>query len=491
MWPDKRKKRILVNAALAISFSMSLFFLAQDSYAVQVKKVQSGVVNFVVDDLAQSVDLVADWGGSAVADVAKSLILLTPAADTSSRDGNFSFTPYFEDNQNIAVLRDLPRVPSAAGATLQVIEFNDGVTVYRGFTSMSKTGKVKTINFTGQIANIDNKAFPVVYIRGPINTTVDTEVLFCKSSLSSDANGTYLTIERLRSSFEAGIAQGINIAWQVAVLDTDAAVRSGTTQFPWNDADNLWQVTLSPAITDINKALLSFDYSGGSQLNGIEGQLMVKGTVANTTTLSFTRQSVGGQINDYVDINWRLIEFSDPSTIVTKNTQNMVITTGLTVPVTLPGGLSFDQQRSLAIISVQGGSGTTATYLDDNSVMAQLTSPTTLTLTRRQAIIAADVDWFAVEFSPLTLISPNGSEIWKVGEVRNITWKNADSVAADLVDIKLSTTGSTNIADYALTIASGLTASSGFYPWTIPDSISATNLIGAQLRVAVVDTTLG
>ena len=149
MWPDKRKKRILVNAALAISFSMSLFFLAQDSYAVQVKKVQSGVVNFVVDDLAQSVNLVADWGGTAVTDVAKSLILLTPAADTSSRDGNFRFTPYFEDNQNIAVLRDLPRVPSAAGATLQVIEFNDGVTVYRGFTSMSKTGKVKTINFTG------------------------------------------------------------------------------------------------------------------------------------------------------------------------------------------------------------------------------------------------------------------------------------------------------------------------------------------------------
>src|SRR3989339_1199627 len=143
MWLDQRKKRILANAALAISFSMSLFFLAQDSYAVQVKKVQSGVVNFVVDDLAQSVDLVADWGGSAVADVAKSLILLTPAADASGRDGNFFFTPYFEDNQNISVLRDLPsQGQSAAGATLQVIEFNDGITVYRGFTSMSITGKV-------------------------------------------------------------------------------------------------------------------------------------------------------------------------------------------------------------------------------------------------------------------------------------------------------------------------------------------------------------
>ena len=59
------------------------------------------------------------------------------------------------------------------------------------------------------------------------------------------------------------------------------------------------------------------------------------------------------------------------------------------------------------------------------------------------------------------------------------------------MDIKLCATGSTNIANYTLTIASGLTASSGSYAWTIPDSISATNLIGTQLRVAVVDTTLG
>ena len=335
MLSEKRKRKILVSAALAISFSMSLFFFAQDSSAVQVKKVQSGVVNFLIDDLAQSVDLVVDWGGSAVTDVAKSLILLTPAADASGRDGNFFFTPYFEDNQNISVLRDLPsQGQSAAGATLQVIEFNDGITVYRGFTSMSKTGKVKTINFTGQIANIENKAFPVVYVRGPIKTTQDTEVLSCKSSLSSDVNGTYLTIERLRSSNDAGIAQGINIAWQVVVLDTDAAVRSGTTQFPGDDADSLWQVALNPAITDINKALLSFDYSGGPGINGAEGQLMVKGTITNATTLSFTRQSAGAA-DDYIDINWRLIEFSDPSTIVTKGTQNMPATTGLTAPVTL------------------------------------------------------------------------------------------------------------------------------------------------------------
>ncbi|MDO8748550.1 MAG: Ser-Thr-rich GPI-anchored membrane family protein, partial [Candidatus Omnitrophota bacterium] len=495
-----RKKRILLNLILAISFSLSLSFFARDSYAVQVKKVQSGVVNFLVDDLAQSVNLVVDWGGTAVADTAKSLILLTPAADTSSRDGNFSFTPYFEDNQNIAILRDLPRTASAAGATLQVIEFNDGVTVYRGFTSMSKTGKIKTVNFTGQIAGIQNKAFSVVYARGPINTTADTEVLFCKSSLSSDVNGTYLTIERLRSSNDAGIVQGINIAWQVVVMDTDASVRSGTTQFPWNDADSLWQVTLNPAIANINKALLIFDFSGGPGtttdglgINGIEGQLMVKGTITNATTLSFTRQSAGGDVNDYVDINWKLVEFSDPSTIVTKGTQNMVLTATLpqVVPVTLPGGLSFDLQRSLPMISVQGGSGTTTTYLDDNSVMVKMGSATTLNLTRRQAAIAADVDWLVVEFSPLTLAIPNGSEIWKVGEVKNITWKNADSVAADLVDIKLCATGSTNIADYTLTIASGLSASSGSYAWTIPNSIGITNLIGATLRVAVVDTTLG
>ena len=201
------------------------------------------------------------------------------------------------------------------------------------------------------------------------------------------------------------------------VLDTDATVRSGTTQFPWDDADSLWEVTLAPAITDINKALLIFDYSPGIGINGIEGHMMVKGTITNTTTLSFTRQGVGNGSGDYIDINWKLIEFSDPGTVVTKGTQNMpIVTPPQVVPVTLPGGLSFDLQRSLSVISVQGGLGTTNNYLDDNSVMAKLSSATTLDLTRRQSVIAADVDWFVVEFSPLTLTSPNGSEVWKVGK---------------------------------------------------------------------------
>ena len=110
---NRKKKRIFLNLILAVVFCLGLPFFIADSSAVQVKKVQSGAVNFLTDDLAQSVNLVVDWGGTAVADVAKSLILLTPAADTSSRDGNFCFTPYFEDNQNIAILRDLPRTTSA------------------------------------------------------------------------------------------------------------------------------------------------------------------------------------------------------------------------------------------------------------------------------------------------------------------------------------------------------------------------------------------
>ena len=54
-----------------------------------------------------------------------------------------------------------------------------------------------------------------------------------------------------------------------------------------------------------------------------------------------------------------------------------IVTPPQVVPVTLPGGLSFDLQRSLSVISVQGGLGTTNNYLDDNSVMAKLSSATT------------------------------------------------------------------------------------------------------------------
>lgn len=132
-------------------------------------------------------------------------------------------------------------------------------------------------------------------------------------------------------------------------------------------------------------------------------------------------------------------------------------------------------------------------------VRAEITNSTTLTLERTDdpdvAEIGVDVDWFVVEFSPLTLKFPNGGELWYVGETQNIIWKHAAALetggsqpdGTHSVDLLLSTDGGTT---FPLTIVSGISAASDSYSWTIPATIGATNLIGNQLRVRIIDTDL-
>jgi hypothetical protein len=76
----------------------------------------------------------------------------------------------------------------------------------------------------------------------------------------------------------------------------------------------------------------------------------------------------------------------------------------------------------------------------------------------------------------LALTSPNGSDVWKVGESRNVTWNRVGSIAN--VKLEYSTNGGST---YPNTISASTGASSGTYSWTIPDAI------GSQLRVRVSD----
>ncbi|MCX5702217.1 MAG: hypothetical protein NTW64_04490 [Candidatus Omnitrophica bacterium] len=74
----------------------------------------------------------------------------------------------------------------------------------------------------------------------------------------------------------------------------------------------------------------------------------------------------------------------------------------------------------------------------------------------------------------LTLASPNGTEIWKVNESRNITWTKTGSIAN--VKLEYSINGGTS---YPNTIVASTDATTGSYPWTIPDAI------GTALRVKI------
>ncbi|MEK7302628.1 MAG: hypothetical protein AAB073_05710, partial [Pseudomonadota bacterium] len=76
----------------------------------------------------------------------------------------------------------------------------------------------------------------------------------------------------------------------------------------------------------------------------------------------------------------------------------------------------------------------------------------------------------------LTVTSPVGTEIWIVGESRNITWTKVGSIAN--AKLEYSTDGGTT---YSNTITASTPAASGTYAWTVPDAI------GLQVRVRVSD----
>jgi len=82
----------------------------------------------------------------------------------------------------------------------------------------------------------------------------------------------------------------------------------------------------------------------------------------------------------------------------------------------------------------------------------------------------ASTDYAADTAPQITVTAPNGGEFWAVGSSRNITWTSQGASAN--VKIEYSTNSGSS---YSLVAAS--TANSGTYPWTMPDTASATCLV--------------
>jgi hypothetical protein len=80
----------------------------------------------------------------------------------------------------------------------------------------------------------------------------------------------------------------------------------------------------------------------------------------------------------------------------------------------------------------------------------------------------------------ITVISPNGGEVWKPGETHDITWQSA---GVDNVVIWLARKGETDVAE-GITGSSHIAASLGKYTWTIPTNNSDINL-GGEFKIIV------
>ncbi|MBU2035425.1 MAG: GPI anchored serine-threonine rich family protein, partial [Candidatus Omnitrophica bacterium] len=478
-----RNKKILIRMIL-LGLSAGFFCFISNAQAVQIKRVQTGELSF------DSVDIVDTATLAYPVNTTSSLVLVTSSSVASTRDGNNLFTPYFEDNENVAVARDYANV--AAITRYHVIEFADGVRVTQGFSSMNKDTRDKTITLPHSVDSAN--AFVIVYTRGYITTNADTEVLFLKADLVSDMQ---LKLSRDRTAQEAGITRTINIVYQVVEFLTDSSLEKGLTTIPVS----AYSVTqpLNQTIPDLSKAFLVFNFVGGNTTNGIEGDFLPRGVISDAGNLTFTRSRAPTGTRDIVDIKYYLLKLSGTTAFVQSN-----VTADTTISLTDSGTLASptDITRTMPLISISQADTTSSTaYLDDLSFTVNQTANNTLSFARGIAADGAMISWFAVEFGPLTLKLPNGGtppnltdrEVWQVGDNQTISWKYADSVAGDKVTLALCKSGCTNIANYNIIINSTINASyngtgtPGTFNWNIPAEINGSNLINNTLWMSILD----
>lgn len=140
---------------------------------------------------------------------------------------------------------------------------------------------------------------------------------------------------------------------------------------------------------------------------------------------------------------------------------------GLTYPNTIAAGVSAGSDTG-------SYSWTVPTAAVSTAVRVKIASDQAAAI---QASDESDADFSVVH--SILVTSPNaGSEVWRVGESKNINWTlNNGSIST--VKLEYSTDAGSSWVSPA--IATGVTASNGTYAWTIPDAV------GDQVQVRVSD----
>jgi hypothetical protein len=312
-----------------------------------------------------------------------------------------------------------------------VIEFavGSGVVVQRGSVSFATATAGNPPPDPGALQDVPitavnlARAFPIISYRKGGSIIAEDE--FVKAEFTSTTN--------LRLTLGLSGTPANTVEWQV-IEYPDANVRSGNVILTETQTSNT--AALAPAITNIGKTWLIYHYNTRNTNATVINQKTVRGVITNTTTLTFDRNAAGaaGGVNENIDLQWFLVEFTD-ATIVqqgsepfanTDTVKNVTLTTPVQPSCSFPvvGG---DYQRS----------GRTSLATDDQyaitTVRYNLTSTTNLQLSRGimgAAGVTADIPWWVIEFPPC---APTAADLTHFAAIRHdegvvLEWKTGYEV---------------------------------------------------------------
>ncbi len=255
-----------------------------------------------------------------------------------------------------------------------VIEYAFGVTVQRGNASLPSGTGIQNIS----INTIDQtKTFAIVTSRTNTSSQIQDEQRTIRVHFTSNTN---LRLER-----QVSTSMNVTVEWQVIQMN-GANVQSGFSTI--SNGNLTTTANLNPVNT--GKTFLFFS-SSGSSVGGFETHLYTRGTVTNSTTLTFTRRGT----SQSVQITWFAVEMTDGTTVQRGST-------------TLAGGAGTSATADIASINTNKSmiiwsndtAGETDTALQDSATYsARFNSSTQLRFTRNNdENNAATLDWFTVEF---------------------------------------------------------------------------------------------
>ncbi|MFC1514954.1 hypothetical protein ACFL5X_03535, partial [Candidatus Omnitrophota bacterium] len=497
-YPNKRIE-INVKIALIAALVAGMCLWAGEARAVQVKRVYKGSdIYFGRSDFEKTVwidtgctvgdtscptpatysDDPADH--TAVGDIYSCMLLMNLRAEAggSALIAYYGFSDFYDDKR---ILVGFGEEQEVRYVNWRLAEFTDGARVQRGTSIIGEDAydRLVTLPFSVDL----DKSFLLVnpsctyYRRG---TVEGLEVL-----------GEFTSENQIKLSRDAA-ASGITVTWQVVEFQIDAKVRSDKLTF----AGTGDTVTLDPVIEDVDKAFLVLTYTCDTASN--PDDIHTRGIITADDTLTFDRFTTVGNLT----VSWFLVEFTDESSSVQQFFQNI---SGGQNAADEPLDFTIDDTRSVIALSRSGGAIYANSPLGSEWVSANLTTTTNpvdnLDLTRIGTSYPLRLNAFVMEFSPLTVKTSNGNDIWEVGTPYDITWKYADSLKSGgsgtggvhelKIEISNDDTNWYQVPDSStLHDVDTDSDNTGSYNWTIAQAYgdsSEFNPIGENLRIRITD----
>ncbi|MBI3602455.1 MAG: hypothetical protein HY209_06135, partial [Candidatus Omnitrophica bacterium] len=487
-------------------FAALFFWSAQAQATVQINQVLRGSYTFTGGSSGVGGEASTVVAIGATVNTAKSIILLSTSASYNA-PGESLFSAYFDDSSHIIIQRGLASENNTGTPTVnwQVVEFANGVTVTAGSTSLGTTITSKVVTLPSSLT--DGKA--MVILNGGTLTGMFENYYYSLGNQSGrtlaagndevwtptadittygDANNAaQITIQRNdkdSDSSSKSVNVGLTVYYQVISFDADVSIQHGTSSIT-NTASS---VTATVTSVDTTKSMLFFTYRAPANASGaglgVESDYALSGAITNSTTLTFTRATTGSTGSSApLNIAWFLLTFTDATSILSGS-----LSSGTNASIST-GTLTLDTVHNFSLISASGASGDSATGFGD-ILWRQTFSSTVLTANRDGGgTTATTIPYFIAQPPLVKVVTPAGSETWKVHDTQNITWTAAASVA----NVKIEYSGNNGGAWNTIIASTASSAGSNNYSWTVGynsdgSSIFPSSEVATQCLVRITDT---